>query len=108
MIRITVSRFQLKPSEPIVDQIVFATQKAFINGEFQPGQTFSSVRALASALKIHPNTAHEVIQHLIRCALTRSIHVKANMVFRYRRGIGAHAPIGLLCSYPTLDIAPTL
>lgn len=65
-IRVTALRFQLKPGEPIVDQVVFAAKKAFISGEFQPGQTFPSVRALASALKIHPNTAHKAIQHLIQ------------------------------------------
>jgi GntR family transcriptional regulator len=63
---VTALRFQLKPGEPIVDQVVFAAQKAFISGELQPGQTFPSVRALASALKIHPNTAHKAIQHLIQ------------------------------------------
>jgi DNA-binding transcriptional regulator YhcF (GntR family) len=33
--------------EPIVDQLVFAAKKAFISGEFQPGQNFPSVRAPA-------------------------------------------------------------
>jgi GntR family transcriptional regulator len=46
--------------------VVFAAQKAFLGGEFQPGQSFPSVRALAADLKIHPNTAHKVVQHLIR------------------------------------------
>lgn len=66
VIHVTALRFQLRPGEPIVDQVVFAAKKAFISGEFQPGQTFPSVRALASALRIHPNTAHKAIQHLIR------------------------------------------
>jgi len=66
IIHVTALRFQLKPGEPIVDQVVFAAQKAFISGEFRPGQTFPSVRALASAFKIHPNTAHKAIQHLIQ------------------------------------------
>jgi GntR family transcriptional regulator len=50
----------------IFEQVVFAARKAFVSGEFQPGQAFPSVRALASELKIHPNTAHKVIQHLIQ------------------------------------------
>ena len=33
---------------------------------FQSGQPFPSVRALAADLKIHPNTAHKVVQHLIQ------------------------------------------
>lgn len=62
----TPLRFQLKPGEPIIDQVIFAAKKAFISGELQPGQPFPSVRALASDLKIHPNTAHKAIQHLIQ------------------------------------------
>lgn len=45
---------------------MYAATKAFISGEFLPGQSFPSVRTLASDLKIHPNTAHKVIQHLIQ------------------------------------------
>ena len=66
IIRVTALRFQLKPGEAIVDQVVFAAKKAFISGEFQPGQTFPLVRVLASALKIYPNTAHKAIQHLVQ------------------------------------------
>jgi GntR family transcriptional regulator len=46
--------------------LLFAAQKAFLSGEYQPGQAFPSVRALAADLKIHPNTAHKVVQHLIQ------------------------------------------
>jgi GntR family transcriptional regulator len=45
---------------------VFAAKKAFISGEFLPGQAFPSVRSLAAEFKIHPNTAHKVVQHLIQ------------------------------------------
>ena len=55
----------LRSGQTIFDQVVFAAKKAFISGEFEPGQAFPSVRALAADLKIHPNTAHKVIQHLI-------------------------------------------
>jgi GntR family transcriptional regulator len=63
---VTLMRFRLSPGEPIFDQVVFAAKKAFISGDFQPGQAFPSVRALASSLKIHPNTAHKAIQFLIQ------------------------------------------
>jgi GntR family transcriptional regulator len=62
---VTPLRLTLKPGEPIFDQVVFAATKAFVSGEYQPGQPFPSVRALATALKIHPNTAHKVVQYLI-------------------------------------------
>ena len=63
---VTLFRFALRPGVSIFDQVVFAATKAFVSGEFQPGQPFPSVRALASELKIHPNTAHKVVQHLIQ------------------------------------------
>ena len=62
----TLIKFTLHPGESIFDQVVYAAKKAFISGEFLPGQPFPSVRALAASLKIHPNTAHKVIQHLIQ------------------------------------------
>jgi GntR family transcriptional regulator len=62
----TLLRFSLQPGQSIFDQVVFAAIKAFVSGEFRPGQAFPSVRALAADLKIHPNTAHKVVQHLIQ------------------------------------------
>jgi GntR family transcriptional regulator len=63
---VTLFRFSLRPGQSIFDQVVFAAKKAFISGELRPGQAFPSVRALAAELKIHPNTAHKVVQHLIQ------------------------------------------
>lgn len=62
----TLLNFKIQPGASIFDQVVFAAMKAFLSGEFQPGQPFPSVRALAADLKIHPNTAHKVIQHLVQ------------------------------------------
>ena len=62
----TLFGFKLRPGESIFDQVVYAATKAFISGEFLAGQPFPSVRALAAELKIHPNTAHRVIQRLIQ------------------------------------------
>jgi GntR family transcriptional regulator len=63
---VTLFRFTLRPGESIFDQVVYAAKKAFVSGELTPGQPFPSVRALAAELKIHPNTAHRVVQHLIQ------------------------------------------
>jgi GntR family transcriptional regulator len=63
---VTLLRCQLKPGQSIFDQLVFAAKKAFISGEFQAGQAFPSLRTLAAELKIHPNTAHKVVQYLIQ------------------------------------------
>jgi GntR family transcriptional regulator len=62
----TLFRLSLHPGESIFDQLVFAAKKAFISGELQSGQSFPSVRSLAAEFKIHPNTAHRVVQHLIQ------------------------------------------
>jgi GntR family transcriptional regulator len=63
---VTDLKVTLRPGEPIFDQVVFAATKAFISGDFLPGQPFPTVRALAADLRIHPNTAHKIIQHLIQ------------------------------------------
>ena len=62
----TLPRFKLQPGESIFDQVVFAAVKAFVTGDYEPGQPFPSVRSLAADLKINPNTAHKVVQHLIQ------------------------------------------
>ena len=63
---VTLLRLRLRPGDSIFGQVVFAAKKAFLSGEFHPGQAFPSVRTLAAELKIHPNTAAKVIQHLIQ------------------------------------------
>ncbi len=56
----------LVPGESIFDQVVFAATRSILSGALRPGQPFPSVRTLAADLKIHPNTAHKVVQHLIQ------------------------------------------
>jgi GntR family transcriptional regulator len=65
-IAVTLFRLNILPGQSIFSQVVFAAKKALIGGEFLPGQAFPSVRALAAELKIHPNTAHKVVQYLIQ------------------------------------------
>jgi GntR family transcriptional regulator len=63
---VTLFRLNLHPGESIFDQLLFAIKRSFISGELHPGQAFPSVRTLAIEFKIHPNTAHKVVQHLIQ------------------------------------------
>jgi len=63
---VTPFRLTLAPGKSIFDQVVFAATRSILSGALQPGQGFASVRVLAADLKIHPNTAHKVIQHLIQ------------------------------------------
>jgi GntR family transcriptional regulator len=66
IMRVTLFRLHLRPGRSIFDQVVFAAKRALISGEFLSGQAFPSVRAIAGELKIHPNTAHKVVQYLIQ------------------------------------------
>lgn len=63
---VTPIRISFQPGQPIVDQVVFAAIRVFVSGQMGPGDAFPSVRVLAADLKIHPNTALKVIQHLVR------------------------------------------
>ena len=62
----TPFRLSLRSGESIFDQLVFAAKKAFVSGELRAGQSFPSVRALEAEFKIHPNTAHKVVQYLVQ------------------------------------------
>lgn len=59
-------KVKLTPGLSIFEQVCFAATKAILAGELKPGETFPSVRVLALDLKIHPNTAHKVVQHLVQ------------------------------------------
>jgi len=61
----TVFNFNFRRGMPIFEQVVLAAIAAIIRREYLPGQSFPSVRVIAADLKIHPNTAHKVIQHLV-------------------------------------------
>jgi len=66
MSTMTLFRLVLKPGQSIFEQVIFAATKAFVSGELKVGDPFPSVRVLAADLKIHPNTAHKVVQRLIQ------------------------------------------
>lgn len=59
-------KVRLNPGQSIFGQVCFAATKAILAGELKPGEAFPSVRTLALELKIHPNTAHKVVQHLVQ------------------------------------------
>lgn len=65
---VTLVTFKIKfvPGQSIFDQVCFAAIKSILAGELKSGEPFPSVRTLALELKIHPNTAHKVVQHLIQ------------------------------------------
>jgi len=63
---VTPFRIKFTPGQSIFDQVCFAAVKSILAGELKAGEAFPSVRTLALDLKIHPNTAHKVVQHLIQ------------------------------------------
>lgn len=81
----TTFRLSLKPGHPIFEQVVFAATKAFVSGKLQPGDPFPSVRALAAELKINPNTAAKVVQHLISEGWLEAAPGKGTIVARAPR-----------------------
>jgi len=58
-----------RPGSSLYEQVVYAAKKALISGRLRPGDAFPSVRALSTALKINPNTAHKVVTHLLNAGL---------------------------------------
>ena len=58
-------RIELKPGEPISDQVVYAVEKAIISGLLRPGTKFPSVRAISRDLRIHPNTTQKAVTVLV-------------------------------------------
>src|SRR5260370_1784243 len=56
---------RLRHEGPIFDQVVYVAKRALRSGQVRPGQLFPSVRTLAAELKIHPNTAHKAVKHLV-------------------------------------------
>ena len=62
----TPFKLDSRSGQSIFDQVVFAATKAILGGALKPGDPFPSVRTLAADLKIHPNTAHKAVQHLIQ------------------------------------------
>jgi GntR family transcriptional regulator len=64
--RVTLFNFTLQRGMPIIDQLVRASVRAILRGEYRAEQPFPSVRAIASNLKVHPNAAHDAVQLLIR------------------------------------------
>ena len=59
-------KLKIAPGQSIFEQVVFAATKSILSVDIKAGEPFPSVRTLALDLKIHPNTAHKVVQHLIQ------------------------------------------
>jgi len=56
---------EIKPGQPIAEQVIFAVKKAVATAQLRPSDAFPSVRQLSHELKINPNTAHKIIAALV-------------------------------------------
>lgn len=75
-------RLTLLPGLSIVEQLVYAAQKAVVAGQLRPGETFPSVRVLSRELKINPNTAHKAVTQLVNDGLLEVLPGQGTVVAR--------------------------
>lgn len=55
---------QFESGQPVYEQVIYAVEKALVQGQLQPGDAFPSQRTLAKELKMNPNTAQKIIARL--------------------------------------------
>ncbi len=70
----------LKSGSPIYEQVLYAARKAIIAGELKPGDAFPSVREIAAALRINPNTVQKALTALKAEGLVETIPGIGNRV----------------------------
>ncbi|MGJ8696633.1 MAG: GntR family transcriptional regulator [Verrucomicrobiaceae bacterium] len=58
-------QINITPGSPAYEQVIQAVHRALASDLLKPNDPFPSVRALSKAVRINPNTAHKVIQHLV-------------------------------------------
>jgi GntR family transcriptional regulator len=65
-------RFYLDLSQPLYEQILQQMRSAIVRGEIGLGEKIPSVRELARALRVNPNTVSHAYQELERDGLTET------------------------------------
>ncbi|WP_019004636.1 GntR family transcriptional regulator [Cohnella laeviribosi] len=71
-IRIGGLRFSLDLSQPLYEQVLEQVRSSIAKGEIALGEKIPSVREMAQALKINPNTVMRAYQELERERLTET------------------------------------
>ena len=56
----------INSGSPAYEQVIAAVHRALASGVLKPGDSFPSVRKLSKEVRINPNTAHKVVQHLVQ------------------------------------------
>lgn len=70
----------IQPGKPIYEQVIEATRKAVVQGFLKPGDTFPTVREIASHLKVNPNTVQKAITELKKEKVIESYPGKGSFV----------------------------
>ena len=70
----------LKAGAPIYEQVLYAARKAILSGELEPGDAFPSVREIAAALRINPNTVQKALTALKAEGLVETVPGIGNRV----------------------------
>ncbi|KRW92258.1 GntR family transcriptional regulator [Alicyclobacillus hesperidum] len=70
--RVGSLRFRIDFSQPIYEQIVQQFQSSVVKGEIERGTKIPSVRELAQALHVTPNTVMHAYQEMERSGLTET------------------------------------
>lgn len=70
--RVGKMRFQLDLSQPLYEQVLDQVRSSIARGEIALGEKMPSVRDMAHALKINPNTVMRAYQELERDGLTET------------------------------------
>ncbi|MBH8605563.1 GntR family transcriptional regulator [Thermoactinomyces sp. CICC 10522] len=85
-------RFQLDLSQPIYEQILQQIRSLIAKGKVNPGEKIPSVREMAKALRVNPNTVMRAYQELERDGLTEKhrgqgtfITTSSEQIARFRR-----------------------
>lgn len=71
-IRVGGMRFALDLSQPLYEQVLEQVRSSIAKGEIALGEKIPSVREMAQALKINPNTVMRAYQELERDQLTET------------------------------------
>ncbi|MFM1654184.1 GntR family transcriptional regulator [Brevibacillus sp. B_LB10_24] len=91
-------RFRIDLSQPLYEQVLDQIRSSIAKGEIDLGEKIPSVRELAQALKINPNTVMRAYQELERDGLTETrrgqgtfITTKAEQVQTIRQDLAEKA-----------------
>ena len=86
---------EIRPGQPVFEQLVYAVRKAVISGLIQPGSRFPSVRTLSRELRIHPNTAQKALSVLVNEGLL-DVHPGIGTVVSRQQPVPTPQSLGLL------------